>query len=1263
MAVSDSRDPLLEQWLEELAFLSNEADAVLYLWGPSQDALYLTGPVEEVFHLSVPARTFCSKAMFEQLLGPDASQALHQDAAALLSGQTAICRRELLLTTPEGSTLSLHAVSKRQHHDSPWVLTRLSGAPDIFTPAEEAEAPPLVKAMRESVTRNCEGFFLLFQPQIECENYELHGLEALLRFRSAELGIVPPNEFIPLLESTGLIVPVGHWVLKTAIEHCARWRAHLPELHISVNVSYLQFRQPGFGTQVLELLEKNGLPGSALTLEVTESMQLQDHRYFNRVFSRLQKQGVQISIDDFGTGYSSLSYLKLLSINEVKIDRCFISRIQHSAYNFRLVSNIIELARSAQIQVCCEGLETEEEFAVLHELHPHLIQGYLFAKPYDAEQFVRRFIDSTNEEFAQRQQRQDYYRSLAHRDNSHTLKIEEQERLSTIVDGMEELVYVRDLENYDLLYMNAVGREMTGIYDYKGRKCYQVLVDRKTPCDTCTAACLNLQTYQVRERWNDYLQRHFMLKEKLIYWRGKLAGLAVSIDLTEKEITSQRLQEQLEFKQNIEDCTKMLLEETDLQKAISGLLRTIGEFYDADRAYLFELQDNRQFWDNTYEWCASGVKPEIDFLQDVPISTTKRWMELFRMGESIIIDDIEDIKEASPEEYETLAVQNITHLIVSPIWHDQRVISFIGVDNPRKHLHDVGHVQTISLFLADRILKDRTKDRLKELLNLHYSDILKTTQLGLWVIRLSKDGSRAEMYADQTMRSVLGIREPLTPEECYHHWYSRIKDGYFHYVNYSVQNMINTGHTVELSYTWNHPEKGEVTVRCLGTRVEDMGDMICLEGYHREINQVDRPHFLPDEKSIIFEYNKDKRSIYFHNSRVPLAGTGEKEEDFPNCWLRQGIVHPHFLRRFAAIFSDISSCPELEGEELLLKTAEGTYEWFKMKTHYLGDSQQDAKTMVVILDPAKQERAMELEFLRQKDFYRAILSESIAYAEIDMESHEILAAGGLWEPCQKQGQDYLNTLLQCAELTAYPEDAAAYCRFLSEETLSRVMAAGKDREKIQLRCFVAGQLRWVELTGHVFRDQLTENVYALLYVQDIDARKQRELEQEKAATRDPLTQLFNRSAFQKEVMEHIARSRSDTAGALVILDLDNFKPINDTYGHAEGDRVLQQLADVLMTTFRRKDLIGRFGGDEFLIFLKDLSDKDVIDRRMQELRRNLLTANHHGCTCSAGITFVRRKDFHYETYLKEADQALYQSKKQGKNTYSYATPTACPSGK
>ena len=329
----------------------------------------------------------------------------------------------------------------------------------------------------------------------------------------------------------------------------------------------------------------------------------------------------------------------------------------------------------------------------------------------------------------------------------------------------------------------------------------------------------------------------------------------------------------------------MLLNERDIQTAIAKLLQAIGVFYRAERAYLFTLQDNGQYWDNTCEWCDEGVAPQIDHLQEVPLCVTKRWMEMFRRGECVVIEDLETLRETAPEEWEVLTPQGVKNLLAAPVWRDQQIVGFIGVDNPRAHVRDCGHGQTISCFLADRLVKDATKNRLNELLNLHYEDILKTTNLGLWVIRLTK--------------------------------------------------------------------------------------------------------------------------------------------------------------------------------------------------------------------------------------------------------------------------------------------------------------------------------------------------------------------------------VFNRGAFEEEVTRHMLNRDSNNTGTLLLIDMDHFKDINDHFGHTVGDTLLRKTSDILMSSFSRKDLIGRFGGGEFLVFLKNVTNRTVISRRIGELQAALADVDGREITCSIGVVEVHREEFSYDRSLRRADMAMYRSKEHGRNTYCY----------
>lgn len=257
---------------------------------------------------------------------------------------------------------------------------------------EEFDRISFQEEICSSVKDNMKGFYLHYQPMIDLRTFRVCGAEALLRYDSPEKGKMSPEDFIPILEQTEMIDPAGEWVLRTAVQQCREWRKLVPDFRINVNMSYVQLRNPGITEMVLDIIKQAGLPGEALTLEVTESMQLQDFEHFNEIFTRWKEYGIEIAIDDFGTGYSSLGYLKSLEVDEIKIDRCFVSNIQNSAYNCQLLRNVLEFASSAGIKVCCEGVETEEELAVLKSLRPDLLQGFFFAKPCETGIFAKNYL-------------------------------------------------------------------------------------------------------------------------------------------------------------------------------------------------------------------------------------------------------------------------------------------------------------------------------------------------------------------------------------------------------------------------------------------------------------------------------------------------------------------------------------------------------------------------------------------------------------------------------------------------------------------------------------------------------------------------------------------------------------------------------------------------------------------------------------------------------------------------------------------------------
>lgn len=225
-------------------------------------------------------------------------------------------------------------------------------------------------------------FFLVYQPQMDIAKGTVVGLEALLRWQQPTLGLVPPDKFIRIAENTGLIVPIGEWVLRTACTQIRRWQDEgLPPVRIAVNVSAVQFRQDGFPDLIRNVLRESGLAPEYLELELTESLLLTNADVVFSVLQELNEMGLNLAIDDFGTGYSSLSYLKQFRVNKLKIDRTFIRDIAVDSDDAAITTAIISMAKSLNLKVIAEGVETEEQMSFLRLHQCDEIQGYYFSKP------------------------------------------------------------------------------------------------------------------------------------------------------------------------------------------------------------------------------------------------------------------------------------------------------------------------------------------------------------------------------------------------------------------------------------------------------------------------------------------------------------------------------------------------------------------------------------------------------------------------------------------------------------------------------------------------------------------------------------------------------------------------------------------------------------------------------------------------------------------------------------------------------------------
>lgn len=251
------------------------------------------------------------------------------------------------------------------------------------------------KNMRDATVEGYKEFEIYFQPIIDIQDgaCSCAGAEALIRWNSENLGFIPPSEFIPLAEYLGLINPIGNYVLQEACRYCKQWNDNgYPDYKVNVNLSVVQLLQVDIVETVKHTLEESGIHPANLTLEVTESLAINDMERMKEILSRIKELGVKIALDDFGTGYSSLNHIREIPFDVIKVDQSFVRDLTEDPYSQSFIKMVAELAETIGVSVCVEGIETSEQYKVLQGMKVKYIQGYYFDRPMEREIFEEKYV-------------------------------------------------------------------------------------------------------------------------------------------------------------------------------------------------------------------------------------------------------------------------------------------------------------------------------------------------------------------------------------------------------------------------------------------------------------------------------------------------------------------------------------------------------------------------------------------------------------------------------------------------------------------------------------------------------------------------------------------------------------------------------------------------------------------------------------------------------------------------------------------------------
>ncbi len=375
--------------------------------------------------------------------------------------------------------------------------------------------------------------------------------------------------------------------------------------------------------------------------------------------------------------------------------------------------------------------------------------------------------------------------------------------------------------------------------------------------------------------------------------------------------------------------------------------------------------------------------------------------------------------------------------------------------------------------------------------------VLDTSSTGLWSMVTDREMRETRMYVDRTMAKLLGLPEDLSPEDCFEFWYKRINRGNYSYVNEALGRMFTTDKLCEVQYTWNHPEWGDIPVRCAGKVRKMENDTFLVSGYHQNMANLDQMKrwSLNMGWQEIFEYNVTSRTALVYTDRMLTCGGERQIRNFPQSWVEDGIVHPDFQEAFLQTFEAVKKGEEQSFCELRLKNQEREYSWFRMELEVTGSEDGSPEIILGRLDDISKQKAMETAYIRASRLNKVLLGAASAYAEVDITEGRVERAGGIWLSYDKatDTSSYEQIIREGARRKIYEEDRPGYLEYMERSSLLDAFRRGSEKLECEYRRLTdQNQVCWVRHTIHLYRDPLSGDVMALNCLVSIDKEKRME---------------------------------------------------------------------------------------------------------------------------------------------------------------------------
>ena len=1089
-------------------------------------------------------------------------------------------------------------------------------------------------------------FVPFYQPKYNIETGSVIGFEALVRWLHPTRGIIPPNEFIPLFEANGFISQVDFYMWE---EVCKDLRDLMNQgyqvLPVSINVSRVELYM-NIEEHLIVLLEKYQVPVSLLRLEITETAYTQDPKQLIEVVERLRKRGFRILMDDFGSGYSSLNMLKEVPVDVLKIDLKFLKDLQTSGKSEKILESVVIMARKLDLFVIAEGVETKKQIDFLKSIGCLRAQGYYYSRPVDQQTMFGIYADE------------------------HILKGDQKDRIESIVnveDLLHQMYRVNDVEWYRSAFLKLDAQIFE--YDFKtdSMKYYdsrisptqgrlnKIEIPNYTrriqegyhihPHDVHIALDLlsGRQEVKCRFRAHPYFSHEgyqwYEAVSHTVYDEKHKAIAAIGVI---RDITNEKLNE----------IVLNALLTIDAQKgvhlSIHQIYKDIAQGLCFDMAYaVIRNQDLAQIEVYYQDNQSLHIPSQINELTNQEKMTIQ---QDYKKNQGVICLTSQDQFHLFTRDY---IYGDIHSMCCIPIIKNHEYIGDIVFVNTRvRYLTEnekavfIEVSKYIHAFISTQYYAQELKGK-----NELYQTIMDNSFGGILLVEVVQHQIQPkianvgfyQLYGiDKNIQeiSVLDLFEKESQIQVLEAIKTTISKGCIQDGTYQGVRADGLHLTLEVRMQYLSQDKPTVVMT-----FNDISERI---SHIQELKVSEMRYRLAFEQTSmrLWDYNIKTKQLYRSKKIQDEDGFAQLVDNVPEYFIENDIVHLDYQEGYLEFYKKVSKGIDCD---YLFKSLrkDGVYKWLHISYQVVFDEFGKPDHAIGVGEDVNEVYENKLKIQREQ-YYESLFHRSRIYYDINLSQNSIIFNEEKNIFQNVNDYSYTTFLEMVIENVVDKKDAN---RFKKEFNIEKLKKDYRDGLTFISNEFELGvdEKRWYEVDINLYSPVDSQDICAFATIRDIDEKKRYELSLEFKVRHDELTGLYTRQVIRNYV-ENVAHYKSI---AMLMIDVDNFKLINDTFGHAYGDETLKNIADVLQRVVDDRGIVGRMGGDEFIIIVDHFENSQDVVNMAQRINDNIhlsyfVKNQKYDLSCSIGIAYSKEGPHHFDTLYQKADENQYRMKRYRK---------------